>query len=66
MFIGLITRGIGWLLFALLRVRDASARRKLFEGIVLWVLYLIILLAVAIFEDGASIEGASRIFREVF
>jgi hypothetical protein len=66
MFIALITQGIAWLLLGLLRVRDASARRKIFEGGVFLVLCLIVLLVVAIFADGASTEGVSRIFREVF
>jgi hypothetical protein len=65
MFIGLITQGIAWLLLGLLRVRNASARRKIFEGCVFLVLCLIVLLVVAIFADGEPTEGASRIFREI-
>ena len=66
MFIGLMTQGIAWLLLGLLRVRDASARRKIFEGGVFFVLCLIVLLVVAIFADGTSAEGVSRIFRGIF
>jgi hypothetical protein len=66
MFIGLFTQGIAWLLLGLLRVQDASVRRKIFDGGVFLVLCLIVLLVVAIFADDASTEGASRIFREVF
>ena len=66
MFVGLITQGIAWLLLGLLRVRDASVRRKIFDGGVFLILFLIVLLVVAIFADGASTEGASRIFTQVF
>jgi hypothetical protein len=53
-------------LLRFMRIQDASASRNYFKGVAFLAVYLIVLLIIAIFADGTSIEGASKILVEIF